>query len=202
MAKIAADTKFEDWTPPWVEGEIDEAKVAKLLFNALQSETAAVETAKTLKTENAELKAANEVFKAASDEAAKEHDDATKKAVAAVTVKLETERDQEKERADAAERKNDLLQVRVQYPKIDEEDIDRLRGDDLDALLEDAKKFAEKHGLIDDGEEEEVDQSRHDESELRRQPRLRRTPGDPRPAGGSETNMDDYLEKRAQAGIW
>lgn len=199
MAKIAADTKFEDWTPPWKEGEIDEDKVARLLFNALQSETSATAELKTVKKENGDLTDANEVFKAASDESAKNHDDATKKAVAEVTVKLEKERDQARDELATANRTTDLLQVRVKYPKIDEDDIERLKGDDLEGLLEDAGKFAEKHGLIEgEGEEEEVVEK---ENPGRRQPRLK-TPGDPKIGEGAETSVEKYLTERAAQSAW
>jgi hypothetical protein len=219
MAKIAADTKFEDWTPPWTEGEIDESKVARLLFNALQSETKAVTDLKESKAKvtelteaNEELTDANDAFKAASEAAKSEQSTEVQKAVAEVQTKLD-QANKKLESKDAelakSNRTNDLLQVRVKFPKIDEDDIERLRGDDLDALLEDAGKFAEKHGLV-EGEDDDDDANQdrdgwtklEDPSDLRRQPRRPRTAGDPNPGSGKEPDLDGFLAKRAEGSIW
>lgn len=207
--------KFEDWTPPWGEGEIDADKVSRLLFNALSAEQSLTAEKKTLRgelskltTENQELADANEVFKKASDKAKEEHSTDVQKAVAEAEEKVkQAEKKVEAANAKVAEkaRENDLLQVRVKFPKIDDEDIDRLRGDDLDALLEDAEKFAEKHGLVAKEDEEQLDDDadRWDgDNPLTRQPRSARTPGDPRPAAPAVSGVDELLKRRQGANLW
>ena len=194
MPKIPA--KFEDWTPPWGEGEIDPDVVARLVYNLQLAEQDLTAERKALKTENQTLTEANEVFKAASEESAKSHDDATKKAVAEVRAELEKERDQAKEELAKVKRESDLKEVRIQFPALEEKDLNRLHGDDLDALLEDAKEFAERLAPPAANEDEDPD-----ENVVRRQPRVK-TPGDPRPDAGGPIDVDKILAERAQQSAW
>lgn len=188
---------FSDFKPPWGDDpdSIDPDQLARLIHSLRVSEDEKTEEVRTLKKSNEELTSANEVFKAASDEAAKEHSTEVQKAVKAA----ETERDQAKDALKAKERENDLLKIRVEVPELDEKDLERLKGDDFDALLEDAKEFAARIAPATDPADDPDD---NDATTLvRRQPRIR-TPLDPEGGKGPDTSVDKYLEQRAAQSSW
>jgi hypothetical protein len=190
---------FSDFKPPWGDDpdSIDPDQLARLIHSLRVSEDEKTAEIRTLKTENQELADANDVFKAASEEASKEHSTEVQKAVAAA----EKERDQAKEELAKVKHESDLKEVRIQFPALEEKDLDRLKGDTLEELLEDAEEFAARIAPPADPDDDGNDDDEDLRNGIRRQPRVK-TPGDPKGGEPRATDVDTYLNEKAQQSSW
>lgn len=126
--------KFEDWTPPWGDGEFDADKAARLVYNlhvdkeALQGKVAEVETERQAlqgKVDEFETKDLSEI-----DRLKRENE------------KLKTEKP-----ASAGESK-ETIRLRVALEKgLTLAQAKRLAGDTEDELSADADAYLQEHGL-------------------------------------------------------
>lgn len=159
MAKVPSD--FSQWKWPWKEGEVDEEKAAKLIWNARRNEEAAEDKAKELSDKVTEVQAELDTEKGrksgTDEEGQQKIKDLTKQVrdleaakTALETAKTELETNGRPQ--DKAE--NDRLSVALQLG-LSERDAKRLVGETKDELLKDAKAFAEEHGIEIEGDEED-----------------------------------------------
>lgn len=162
---------FDDWKWPWKQGEVDEEKAARLIFNARKAEETAVDKAKVADEKNTTLTAeldAEKARKSGTDEDGQQQiQDLTKQVreLEAAKTKLETEgRPEDKQEID---RHSVALELGLSA-----RDAKRLVGKDRDELLEDAKAFAKEHG-IDLGDEDEDDDDDLDDDENDSKPPVR-----------------------------
>lgn len=156
--------KFEDWQAPWEKAgdDFDEELAKKRVYDLEKDKHTRGEKLserdtkiKELETENAELvKTA-----AAAKRDGETETQRLERELAEARTQLETSA------ADA--RKNDLLKVQLETG-LSEKQVSRLTGDDYDALLEDAKAYAEENDIALKGDEVEGDQVE--------EPAVRRTP--------------------------
>lgn len=157
--------KFEDWQAPWEKSDetFDEDLARKRIYDLEKDKsvktdkvTEAAETIKTLKAENAELTKASETAKREGE---------------TETQRLERELADSKaklEESAKSTRENDLLKVRLETG-LSEKQVSRLVGDDFDALLADAKEYAEENGVKLLGDESD-DEEEVDATKVRRNP--------------------------------
>lgn len=163
MAKVAES--FGEFKWPWEKGEVDEEKVAKLIWNARRAEEAAEEKAKLSADKVTDLQAkldAAEAAKSGTDEegqqkikdlSAKVRDlEASNTTLSTEKAKLESEgRPQDK-------LENARMSVALELG-LSLRDAKRLVGENRDELLEDAKAFAEEHGLeLNEGDDDTDDE--------------------------------------------
>lgn len=144
--------KFEDWTWPWQQGEVDEEKFAKLLFNRTKDLEKARERSTTL---SAELDQKTKDLQASQDdlEDARASSGDAGKADAALTEENKTlkrqvrelERDKGKP-SPQAQGEIDRLTVAIKLG-LSLADSKRLVGNTLDEIEADARTFAEEHGI-------------------------------------------------------
>lgn len=133
--------KYEDWTAPWGDGEIDPDKAGRLLFNALTN-------VEKLKVDKSDLrdKLSESETKVADLEAAataKPGDEGAKDAqITELTRKVQ------KLEKDGRTQDQDLLRryEAAMEHGLTAKDAKRLVGDSLDELLEDAAELAERLG--------------------------------------------------------
>lgn len=141
---------FEDWPRPWKSGELDEDKVARLVYN-LKTE---VEGHKTKVAEkDAEIATLTTDLDTAKASKSGTDEDAQN------TIKDLTKKVRDLEAAQGKARPEDELTIaRLKVGMklgLDPEDAERLQGKDYDEILADGKGFAERHGLEVDDEEDE-----------------------------------------------
>jgi hypothetical protein len=172
--------KFEDWQPAWEKAgeDFDEDAARKRIYDLEKDKHTRGEKLserdaeiKTLKDENAEL-----VKTAATSKREGETE----------TQRLERELADAKTKLDeaaASTRANDLLKVRLETG-LSEKQVSRLTGDDFDALLADAKEYAEENGIALKGDEPADDEPGGDEPSPRRTPVRVRNNLDPKPDDG------------------
>jgi hypothetical protein len=150
VPKPRVPNDIADWTPPWEEGQIDEEKAKRLLFNALLGEQTARESVALARQEK--------------DDAIEAREDAERKLAAKPqadeTVKDQTIADLQKQldkinKDGRPEDKSriDRLTVAIDHG-LTARDADRLVGKTPEELAEDAAELAERLGIVkDDGEQ-------------------------------------------------
>lgn len=140
---------FEKFEWPWKKGEMDEDRVAKLVWNARRDEQAAEEKVQEQRDKVTQLQTkldAAEAAKSGTDaEGQQKIQDLTKELRDLKAAKTDGPRPED-------QRTIDQLRVALQLG-LDPEDAERLRGDDFDAILADGKDFAERHGIELEGDE-------------------------------------------------
>lgn len=145
---------FADWPRPWKQGEIDEDKVARLVYN-LKGEidglkTKVAEKDAELATAATDLDAAKASKSGTDEDAQNEIKDLTKKVRDLEAAKGKS--------LPADETKIFQLQAALRLG-LDEEDAERLRGKDFDEILEDGKDFAKRHGIELEDDEDDGDRN-------------------------------------------
>lgn len=143
MAKLPA---YEDWKRPWAEGELDEDRAAKLIYNALQkAEQAGDKLATKLTEKDEEIERLTteidtvKAGKSSTDEETKDELKALRSQVRDLTAKTSAPRPEDQKQIDR-------LNVAIELG-LSKRDANRLVGETYDELLEDAKAFAEEHGI-------------------------------------------------------
>jgi hypothetical protein len=134
--------KFEDWTPPWAEGEFDAEAAAKLIFNSLTN-------VEKLKTDKVALR--NELTDAETKLTAAENKLAAKpgeeSAKDARITELTTELTQLKQSGRPEDTSRiTRLEVAIEHG-LTAKDAARLVGDSPEELAEDAAELAERLGV-------------------------------------------------------
>lgn len=174
--------KFEDWTPPWGDGEIDADKAARLIFGLkkdkvnLQADKTSlagklVQVEQDRDAKNAKLLEIERKDESESDRLKRENEELRKKAEQPVgeDPKLENAR----------------LRLAIKH-QLTEDQADRLRGKTPEELEADVPKLLASFGgtgRTDDDEDETV----------RRTPRTPRSPGDPDPGTPRETSYEELF---------
>lgn len=134
--------KYEDWTPPWGEGEFDEDKAKRLVYNALLGQQKAKDTSVELRTENDTLKTSLAAAEAKVGDKGKadSEKDTELAALRAENRKLTTEgRDEDKSLIQR-------LDIALDHG-LTKRDARRLVGNTPEELEDDAKDFAERLGI-------------------------------------------------------
>lgn len=174
MGKVPED--FNDWKWPWTEGEIDEEKAARLIWNARRQEEAAHDKAKTLETQVETLTGELDTAKAAKsglDETGQQR-----------LTELEREnRDlKSKDGKSQPQDQKRIWQLETALELgLSKRDASRLVGETQEEIAEDGRQFAKDHNIAlagDDegGEDHEGDEDGGDEDGERRPPIQEPTP--------------------------
>jgi hypothetical protein len=148
--------KFEDWTWPWTKGEVDEERLAKLLYSTRKDLEAAKDRSTTLSSENetlkTELEKAHDDLEDAREGGAGQADSQLTEENKSLKRQVrELERDRGK-RSPEDQKEVDRLTVALKLG-LSLADSKRLVGSTLDEIEADARQFAEDHGIdIGDGD--------------------------------------------------
>lgn len=183
--------KFEDWTPPWGDGEIDAEKAARLIFGlkkdkvALQTDKTSlsarlVETEKDRDAKQAKILEIERKDESETDRLKRENEELKAKAAAPAPgedPKLENAR----------------LRLAIKH-QLTEDQADRLRGKTPEELEADVPKLLASFGGTGKADEDDEDDT------PRRAPR-RRSPGDPDPGSPRESTVDDLLAAIPRSGF-
>lgn len=153
MAKLPA---YEAWTRPWADGEFDEDRAAKLIYNALRkAEQADDKLATKLSEKDDEIARLNsevddvKASKSGSDEETKEELKALRTQVRELTAKAGESRPEDQKT---------ISQLKVALELgLPPKDAARLQGDSYEDILEDGKVFAQDHGIELPGSEDDED---------------------------------------------
>lgn len=141
--------KFEDWTPPWGDGEFDEDKAKRLVFNALLGQQKAKEDASQLRTEKTAV--AEELAEVKDKLGNGSQADATAQAAELVELKAKV-RKLENDGRPEDKAKIERLTVAIDHG-LTARDAERLVGETPEELADDAADLAERLGITkqDDG---------------------------------------------------
>jgi hypothetical protein len=189
---------FDDWEAPFDPEEVDGDKALRLIYSIRKDEHK-LKTKLKAKTEEAEeLSQAVTVYKEAEEAAKREGEtetEALKRQVEALNKKLE-EKPEEGDNLEAAR-----LRIALKHG-LTERQANRLVGEDVDELEEDAEALIEELGLNSDDDETD-DKAGDDENEdavkLRRRPQGR-TPLDPKPNAGKDIDVIKDIDKLVPRG--
>lgn len=168
--------KFEDWQAPWEKAgdDFDEELAKKRVYDLEKDKHTRGEKLSERDAKIKELEGENSELTKAAATAKRDGETETQRLereLAEANTKLEATA------ADA--RKNDLLKVQLETG-LSEKQVSRLTGDDYDALLEDAKAYAEENEITLKGQE--PDEDAQDAETVRRTPvRTARNALDPKP---------------------
>lgn len=157
MAKKLPE-KFEDWTPPWSEGEFDEDRAARLVFQLTRDRDSYKEKTAALR---AELDTATEERDTLKDKADSSGANETQ-VQADLTAAKSRIRELEKAAKEGRPEDSDRiarLEVAIEK-KLTVSQANRLSGKDKDELLADADAYLEEIGRTDEAEGEEAEQPR------------------------------------------
>lgn len=182
--------KYEDFKAPWEEAdeEVDAEKAKKLVYNARKAEHDATEKAKARAAEVEERDAALEAYKEA-EKAAKRENETDLEKIKRENAELEKQlEDAKKDKGPA--RETLLLEVALEKG-LTKVQAKRLVGDTLEELLADADEYLKD--VKPAGDEEESGEQ-EDEVNLNRQPKVKRTPGDP--GGKTDVDLGKAIEAR------
>lgn len=137
--------KFEDWRWPWPEGQVDEEKAARLIFNARQAEEDAKSKAASKDEKISQLEAdltAEKARKSGADEDGQAE-------IQRLTKENADLKEQVGKPDPALQKENDRLNVIVDLVDqgLPKALALRVQGDDKEAMLEDAKSLAKVAGV-------------------------------------------------------
>lgn len=145
--------KFEDWTPPWNEGEFDAERAAKRIFGVLGDLEKARERASTLSTENETLKkdlqTANDDLEDAKESAGKPGKDPDPELAAENKTLKRQVRELERDKGNVSpetQQEIDRLKVGIKLG-LTLAQTNRLQGKTFDEIEADAREFASDLGL-------------------------------------------------------
>lgn len=173
---------FDDWDAPFDPDEVDGEKALRLIYQIRKDEHRLKARLAKKDEKLEETEQALTVFKEAAEAAEREGEsetDALKRQIEALQKKID---EKPAENLEAAR-----LRIALKY-NLTERQANRLVGDDVEALEEDAEALIEELGLNkneSESQREENDHVREEEpdAELRRRPRGR-APLDPKPDAG------------------
>lgn len=145
MPKLPA--KFEDWTPPWADGEFDEDKAARLVFNALSGQEKAKARATAAEADLEKVTEERDGFKAKVESQGSSETDLQK----ALTAEQARTRDLQKKLDDVKDydslvSERDRLDVALELG-LTKSQAKRLVGKDRDELAADAEELAKDLGI-------------------------------------------------------
>lgn len=173
------DTKYEDWTPPWGEGEFDAERAKKLIYDLRVDNEIQKERVAEVGTERDSIKTERDQLKNDIDSKAREGEsevDRLKRELA----------DRDNKLVEAGKTSIETLKLRAALKAgLGEEHVNRLIGSTLEELEADAKTLKKSFGGTGkpDSEEKETPRGR---------PRPRRNPIDPDP-GDDEMTVDQMI---------
>lgn len=154
--------KFEDWRWPWPEGQVDEEKAARLIFNARRAEEDAQSKAASKDEKIAQLETdltAEKARKSGADEDGQAE-------IARLTTENASLKEQVGKPDPALQKENDRLNVIVDLVEmgLPKALALRVQGDDKEAMLEDAKALAEVSGIEFGNDADEDDDDDEDDN--------------------------------------
>lgn len=164
--------KFEDWTPPWAEGEFDADRAAKLIHSLKVDK-------ETLQERVNETASERDQYKNSLDEKSREGEsevDRLKRELADRDTRL----------AEAGKTSLETMKLRAALKVgLRAEHVNRLVGETEEELEADAKVLLDSFG----GQAKQDDEN----PPPRTRPRPRRTPGDPAPENGDDLTVEQML---------
>lgn len=178
---MALPEKIEDWNAPWEsetgESDVDKGRLKRYLFGLLKDKERLQETVTTVTTER-------DTLKTAADEKAREGE--------SEVDRLKREKQELEEKlAKAPEESAEVLKLRVALEKgLTAVQAKRLVGNTKEELETDAEELLESFGGSGkSGEEDEGNEP------PRRQPKVKRNPGDPDPDEGADVTLAQALDQ-------